>query len=781
MKKICLSFRTAVAFGLCFVLSACSLTRNLPEGEVLYTGQRTTVVNKQNTRLGETALAEVDAALGKTPSTKMMGGFLPIPFKVWMYNDFVNSKKGLGKWLFNRFAANPPVFVDALNPELRAKVATNILKDYGYFNGKVDHEVIYSGKDSLKASVHYTVNMRQPYFIDTVYYRNFAPAPLSIIERARRFSYIERGEQFNVVELDEERTRISSLLRNRGYYYFRSDYLTYQADTTLVPGGHISLRLQPVAGLPEAAQRPYYVGDKSVYLMGKNNERPTDSLRYLDMDIHYHKKLKVRPSMLYRWMNYQSYVRNPQIRSAFGSGLYSQHRHEQVQEKINQLGIFSFTDFSYTLRDTTATCDTLDVRLIAALAKPMDAELELSAVTKSNDQMGPGGSFGITRYNVFGGGESWNVKLKGSYEWQTGVGTRNTLLNSWEIGLSSSLTFPRVLFPGLTKREFDFPATTVFRVYANQLNRAKYYKLLSFGGNVTYEAKTNRRSKYSLTPFKLTFNVLQHLSDEFIVLAAANPALYVSLLDQFIPSMEYTYTFDNASQRGVRHPVWWQSTVASAGNLTSVIYRAFGRSFKEEGKTLLGVPFAQFIKLSSEYRYLWNMDKNNRVAARAALGAIFSYGNSTIAPYSEQFYVGGANSIRAFTIRSIGPGGFLPEDTRYSYLDQTGTFRMEANVEYRFRIFKDLWGAIFLDAGNVWLLRSDENRADSQLHLSTLPKQIALGTGGGLRYDMGLLVFRIDAGLPLHMPYDTERSGYFNVPGAFFKQAAFHFAIGYPF
>ena len=231
--------------------------------------------------------------------------------------------------------------------------------------------------------------------------------------------------------------------------------------------------------------------------------------------------------------------------------------------------------------------------------------------------------------------------------------------------------------------------------------------------------------------------------------------------------MEYTYTYDNDSARGIKNPIWWQSTVTSAGNLTSVIYRAFGQSFSKEDKRLLNVPFAQFVKLNTEFRHLWNMDKNNKIASRVALGALFAYGNATIAPYSEQFYVGGANSIRAFTVRSIGPGGYHPAESRYSYLDQTGTFRFEANVEYRFRIFKSIWGATFLDAGNVWLMRKDEARPNSQLELKTFPKQIALGTGVGIRYDMDILVFRLDFGIPLHLPYDTERSGYYNVTGSF--------------
>ena len=350
---------------------------------------------------------------------------------------------------------------------------------------------------------------------------------------------------------------------------------------------------------------------------------------------------------------------------------------------------------------------------------------------------------------------------------------------NWGFPLLSS--FPRVVFPRMGDREYDFPATTTFRLYADQMNRAKYYKLLAFGGNVTYDFQPKSTSRHSITPFRLTFNVLRNPTAAFDTLRAENPALYVSLRDQFIPAMEYTYTYDNASVRGKRNPIWWQTTVASAGNLTSAVYRIFGKPFSEEGKKLFGVPFAQFLKLNSEFRYHYRIDKNQMIASRIAGGVIWSYGNATTAPYTEQFYIGGANSVRAFSARSIGPGGYPPEtDRKYTYINHVGDIRIEANIEYRFRMIADLHGAVFLDAGNVWLMRKDENRPNGEFTLKNFPKQIALGTGFGLRYDLDFLVFRLDLGIGLHDPYDTGKSGYYNIP-KFKDSMALHFAIGYPF
>ncbi len=769
------------------LLVACSTTKHLPEGEVLYIGQKPTIVeNRSTTSLGETTLEEVNAALDKAPNNSILGIRMPFPVGLWVYNGFQKYEKGLGRWIFNRFASQP-ILLSTVNPDIRVKAATNLLHDYGYFNGTVSYQTFYHPKDSLKAQVQYTVDMRNPYFIDTVYYLGFSERTQRIMELGRRRSLISPGEQFNVTDLDGERTRISELLRNVGCYYFRPDYLTYQADTTMVPGGHVQLRMMPVPGMPSVADKPFYLGRKTVEILGKNGEAPNDSVDYKNLRIYYHDKLRVRPNMLYRWIDYKNFRYKRQVEDSAGmsrrrsaESLYSLYRQTRVQERLANVGIFRYMEMQFTPRDTAFVSDTLDVNIRTALDKPYDAELDFNVKMKSNNQAGPGAAFTLTKKNVFGGGESWNVKLNGSYEWQTGK-DRSSLMNSYELGISTSLIFPRVVFPRMGGNEYDFPATTTFRLYADQMNRAKYYKLLAFGGNVTYDFQPKSTMKHSITPFRLTFNVLRDPTEAFEQLQAENPALYVSLRNQFIPAMEYTFTYDNGAMRRRRNPIWWQTTVASAGNVTSTIYRIFGQPFSQKEKKMMGVPFAQFLKLNSELRYHYRIDRNQMIASRLAAGAVWSYGNMTTAPYTEQFYIGGANSVRAFAARNIGPGGYPPDkDNKYSFINHVGDIRLEANVEYRFRIVSDLHGAVFLDAGNVWLMREDKDRPGGEFTLKDFPNQIALGTGLGIRYDMDFLVFRLDWGVALHDPYNTDKSGYYNIP-RFKDSMALHFAIGYPF
>ncbi|MEG1581439.1 MAG: BamA/TamA family outer membrane protein, partial [Bacteroidaceae bacterium] len=309
-------------------------------------------------------------------------------------------------------------------------------------------------------------------------------------------------------------------------------------------------------------------------------------------------------------------------------------------------------------------------------------------------------------------------------------------------------------------------------------NRASFFNMVSFGLGWTYKWNKNSTSKNEFTPFGLTFDRLLSSTSEFQEIMNNNPALYISMRDQFVPSMHYTYTFSSPKRR--RNPIWWQTSIKEAGNLTAALYSLSGKKFSEKNKTMFHNPFAQFLKITTELHTTFKISNEIRLATRLMGGLIYSYGNSNVAPYNEQFYVGGANSVRGFTIRNIGPGRFHTDQSKYSYMDQTGDLKLEANAELRFPIFGSLRGAVFVDAGNVWLLRKDEQRPNGQFKLSTFAESIALSTGAGLRYDLDFLVLRLDLGIALHDPSNTEKSGYYNIP-SFTEGMSLHFAIGYPF
>lgn len=761
---------------LALLLTACSTTRNLPEGEILYTGvEKMQVENKDLSSTGITALEEVEAALSYPPNNAILGSNSlrwPIPVGLWVYNNFekYKDKKGLGRWIYDHMAANP-VLVSNVNPATRVKIATNLLRDYGFFNGSVSYEEIPQ-KNPRKAKLSYHIDMANPYFLDSIAYLKYPAKADSLIQASRKQSLLKKGDQFNVLNLEAERQRIATLLQNNGFYYFRPEYSTYRADT-LQRSGYVSLQVVPQTGIAPETKKQYYIGNTSVYLTGYNGEPPTDTLKLRTMTLYYSgKKPGIRPGVLMRNLFYKK------------GELFNQARQTYTQEAMARMGIFKFTEFRYVPQDTTSRCDTLDVRIHAVFDQPYDGELEFNVTTKSTDQTGPGAVFSLTRKNFKRMGADLSLQLRGSYEWQTNstVEGDNTVMNSYELGASLSLDFPRLMLPWSNRnlRRSRFPQHTSFKLYVNQLNRARFFQMLSFGGSVTYDFQRSRTWKHTIVPFRLEFNTLQKTTARFDSITSVNPPLALSLGNQFIPAMEYTLTFDNARLRK-RHQFWWQTTFTSAGNATSLIFAAFGKGLKETDKKLLNSPYAQFLKLTSEIRAHMKIRGKHQLAARFMGGLIYAYGNQTVAPYSEQFYIGGANSIRAFTVRSLGPGTFHPSsESQYSYIDQTGDIKLEANIEYRFPLFGDLYGATFLDAGNVWLLRKEASRPGGQLTLKNFAKSIALGTGVGLRYDLEFLVLRFDLGIALHAPYDTGKSGYYNIP-KFKDGLGFHFAIGYPF
>ncbi len=772
-------------------LVSCSTTSNLPEGEYLYTGVKSTTINGEKGTIAEdVALTEVEAALAYAPNNAFMGSSslrTPLPVGLWIYNGLHdNHKSGFNKWLFNTFGSTP-VTLSSVNPATRTKVATNTLQNYGYFQGYVDHKIV-DRKNPRKKKVAYEINLGEPYLWDSIRYV-FPPVEDSIVRSNMGERYLHKGGQFSVPDLQSEKSRIVGDLRNNGFYYYRLDYVTYFADS-LQNGGYVQLLVTPDPDMPAVAKRQWRIGKISAYIrpntinmsaarntaQGKDTTSRrrlaiyTDSVDYGGLKIAYvGDKIPVKPRVMFRNFRF------------WGGQLYDESKVAATITNLNNMQIFSQVQFQFTPRDTTDTCSVLDVRLDATLDKLIEAEVEFNITQKSNSQVGPNLGLMFTKRNAFRYGETFSVKLKGSYEWQTqrSLGKSSTI-DSYEYGVESSLTYPWIVFPGLSKRVFRNITSSEFKISTGLLNRANYYRLLSFGADVSYSYQSTKSERYTFTPLTLTFNKLQSTSAYFNQIAATNSALLISLRDQFIPAMQYTYHYDNMWNRRLRNTRFFEATVKESGNAVSGVMALTGKKFTAENKKLLGSPYSQFLKATVEQRNSFKLSEKSSVVTRLQAGVVWTYGNSSIAPYSELFYVGGANSIRAFGVRSIGPGCYYDRTGRGTYLDQAGDIKFEANVEYRFNLVSSLNGALFLDAGNVWLMRGDESHPGGLFSTSNLFREIALGTGFGLRYDLEFLVLRFDIGVAIHAPYDTGKSGYYNIP-KFWDGVGFHFAVGYPF
>jgi len=777
---------TLLIAGMAVLLAGCSTTSAIPEGEQLFTGlKRIDYVNFEKNDHATATQEEMNYVLATVPNGALLGSSFhrnPFQLKLRIWNAFSQSDTPFAKWMTRAFGAKPKL-MSAVNPALRTQVAASQLKKYGYFHGKVSYEEVKE-KNPKKGKISYKVDMGPLWRLDSIRYVNFPASTDSLMQAHMSQTLIHRGDAFDVPTLENERQRIARLFRNNGYYYYQNSYASYLADTLGTPQ-RVQLRLQMADSLDAAVRQQWHIGNVEINYRQNFTDTLLNEERFRRFTNRFNgRRPPIRPGVVFGYMK----LRPRQLYSADGE--------QQTNLNLQNTGLFSYHGLRFTPRDSSATCDTLDMAIDLVFDKRYDFYVEANAKGKTSGQLGPELVLGFTKRNAFRGGEKLDINLHGSYEWQTGHKAEgsSSKINSYDYGGDISLVLPRLLTPRsiLTKQitrirrnsgrpyrpRFYTTPTTTLKASSNVLNRAGYFKRHVVSGELTYDFWTSASSHHSFSPLMLSYEYMTSQTDAFTQLVGKNPYLQVSMQDQFVPKMSYSYEYNSAAKGS--NPITWKTTLSEGGNLLALGYTLGGYRWNERNKQMFKNPFAQFVKLETDIVKLWQVADHSQLVAHANAGIIKSYGNSTQAPYYEQFYVGGANSIRAFNVRSIGPGKYVPGNSKMSYIEQTGDVKLLANLEYRTRLFGSLNGAVFLDAGNVWTLRHDEHREGAKLELKNVLAQMAVGTGIGLRYDMELFVIRIDWGIGLHVPYATGRSGFYNIP-SFGDGQSLHLAIGYPF
>ena len=776
---------------------SCSSTSALKDDEQLFTGLKPiSYSNYEPSEYVDSTMLEMENVLASAPNGALFGSSYyrtPFPMRLWIWNAFSTSDSPLAKWITKAFGSKPKLMSN-VNPQLRAQVAENQLAKFGFFNGKVNYDVM-TEKNPKKAKVAYQVDLGHLWTLDSVSYMGFPEAGWHLIDSTRNQALIKDGSPFNVSMLEQERQRITRLFRNNGYYYYQNGYASYLADTVSVPG-KAQVRLVMADSIDTLASRKWYVGNVRFNFRNQFMEELTDSFVRKYLSFYYRgRKMPVRAGVVLKDLK------------LFPNRVYKVENEEAARLHLQSMGLFSYTSIQFTPRNRPVLeqflddgckvlSDTLDATIDLVFDKPYDFYVEANARGKTTGRVGPELVVGLTKRNAFRGGEKLDINLHGSYEWQTinKADGSSKRINSYEYGSDVSLTFPRIITPWNAfrtmaqnerrlragyrpRRYYGTPGTTI-KASMNVLNRAGYFRRHVASGELTYDWATSSQHHHSFSPLILSYEYMNSRSASFDSIISQHPYLQISMRDQFVPKMSYTYTYN--SPLNFRHPITWTTTVSEAGNVLSAGYALAGEKWNEKDKTMFKNPFAQFLKLETDFVKYWRISDNSTIVGHLNAGVIWSYGNSEKAPYYEQFYVGGANSIRAFNVRSIGPGEFVPTDSKFSYIDQTGDIKFVANLEYRPKLWGDLYGAVFLDMGNVWTLKEEDYSPQGKFKANSFLKQMAVGTGVGVRYDMGMFVIRLDWGVGLHLPYETSKSGFFNIDK--FKNAhSLHLAVGYPF
>jgi len=777
------------------LFAGCSSTSALKDGEQLFTGLKPIeYVGKEEGSYVDTVKEEMEYALASAPNGALLGSSYyrtPFPVRLWIWNAFSQSEGGLAKWITKVFGSKPKLMSN-VNPQLRAQVAEHQLDKYGYFNAKVGYDVI-TQTNPKEAKVAYKIDLGHLWTLDTLSYLNFPAHGKQLIDSTMSSALIRKGSPFNVSKLEQERQRLTRLFRNNGYYYYQNGYASYLADTLAVPG-KVQMRLVMADSIDSMATRQWYIGNININFRKQMMEEMTDSFvrRYLSFR-YVGKKMPIRAGVVLRELK----LRPRQ--------LYQVDNETAAKQGLQSMGLFSYTNLQFTPRSTQVVDslghvehrDTLDANIDLVFDKPYDFYVEANAKAKTTGRVGPELVVGLTKRNAFRGGEKLDINLHGSHEWQTiqGQGGSSSKINSYEYGSDVSLQFPNIITPWnafrtmaqnerrfrsghMPRRYYGTPTTTV-KAAMNVINRAGFFRRHVVSGELTYDWATSYQHHHSFSPLILSYEYMNATTAKFDSILSNNMYVSTSMQDRFIPKMSYTYTYK--SPRTYLSPIVWTTTVSEAGNLVSLGYMAAGKKWNDKDKMLFKNDYSQFVKVETDFVKYWRINDNSTLVGHLDAGVIWSYGNSSQAPYTEMFYVGGANSIRAFSVRGIGPGkqDYSVLGDKYANVMRTGDIKLQANLEYRPRLYGDLYGALFIDAGNVWM--KDDALSDyGKFRFGDFYKQLAWGTGVGLRYDIGMFVVRVDWGIGLHLPYDTDKKGFYNIP-SFKKAQSLHLAVGYPF
>ena len=790
--------RHTIPFIALALLTACSMTKGLPEDDQLFTGLKK-ITWTDATKEGphqehlEATREEVEAALATEPNGSLFGSSyhtVPWSWHLWVYNKYAGKDSKFAKWMMKSFG-KAPVLMSKVNPALRASVARSVLQNNGYFRGNVTYE-LFPQKNPKKCKIGYTVTLDSLYTVDSLQYKNFTTEMQALIDSTREDQAFHASDPFSLAALESERNRVSLLFRNNGYYYYNTNYASYLADTFAVDN-KANLRFQLAEGLPPEALHKWYIGNIDVVFRKSYADKLTDSIKRRHLTIHYSgKKSPIRPSVALKDMRLRP-------RQA-----YSYEKLQESASLINSNGVFSSADFRFTPRPGT---DTLDLRLNCTFDKPYDFYIECNAIGRTNGRYGPMLKVGLTKRNTFRAAEKLDINLHGSYDFSISDKSRES---NYQIGADISLEFPRLLIPFydpfrikrdengrlIRRKRYYATPTTLAKISADIISRPEYYRMAIVSGEWTYSWQKTATSRHEFSPLTIKYQFKNTVTAKYDSLVQENPYLNRTMGDYFIPKMRYTYIYNSTSTQ--RHPIRWETSVEESGNLLSLAGVIFGKDWNGRDKRLFDNPYAQFLKLETDFTKTWSVGEESRLVAHVNAGVVWSYGNSEEAPYSEEFYVGGANTIRAFAVRDIGPGAFSDRGAtgkqwkQLFYLMRNGDLKLVANLEYRMPLFGNMKGAVFLDAGNVWRLKKPDDYDslapefkdwydDMFLKGSRFLNDIALGSGIGLRYDLGFLVVRLDWGIAVHLPCNNGISRYFFNVERFRDLHTLHFAVGYPF
>lgn len=697
------------------LFNACSPTRRLQKHDRLFTGTDVSFTSRPSHE------KEIREKLSTTLPVPNTPGILNI--RTGFYNLFKkHHTSGIRNMIQNGLGSKPKLFNENHLKRSTTQIK-RVLQNYGYFNAAVSCDTLVENRE---VGIHCNVDPNKEYSIDSIIFLKDTLDISADIKEKYRLKYIRQAEAYDRNDLFNERNTIVNHARNIGYINVGIEDIIFHVDTTTTDDIHLYVDLKE--SMDTTKYMRFITG--KIYIDSDYSLSDKDSIE----NISFNEK-----SGFYN-INSDPLIRASRIKKTIlmreGKSLGAIAQRLSIA-RLLKLGVFRFVNLQMKQRN-----DTLDqyLYLTRNTIRSISAEAEIN--NRSGSLFGAEGNINFSHKNIFHGAEELTTSLK------TGIEINQRLkdiVNSYYFTGEVKIVYPQLLIPFVEPPTTKYYVPKTITALSTSFNRRlNFYSTFSQQAKYGFLWKENSSKTHEFNPIDWSYNTVRNQSQVFLDSIAKNPRLAKSFQDIFITGLNYSFTYENSSEVGIENSLYQKATIETSGNMLRLL------DFRKQG-ALFGTPYAQYVRLTNDTRKYWKINKGLSIATRFLGGIVYAYGNSVEPPFNKQFSIGGANSLRAFSIRSIGPGSFYSDKTvQNTFWDQTGDLKLEGNIELRFPIYKVVHGAAFLDMGNIWYLNSGADYLD--FRFKDFYKKIAIGTGFGLRFDFSFLVFRTDFGIPVRQP-----------------------------
>ena len=765
--------RYSSLFFICCIIVlfiSCSTTKFVPEGEYLLDEVKITSDDKDIKPI------DLRPYVRQNPNSRWFS-----VFKTPLYVYNLSGTKHPNRW-YNKFfrkIGDPPVVYDVNEAMRSQEEIRKAVQNMGYLGADVYKKTRTKNK---KLTLSYHIRSGQPYLVRRINRTINDSTIVKYLHNDSLESLLHSGMLLDVNVLDKERERITRKLSNNGYYKFHKDYISYSADTVLNTYQvdltlHLHAYRDKISN--ETKNHPQYALNKVSFIAnydlmkssGLESVSVDDSIEYNNQPIYFKDKLYLRPKVITE-------------ASALRPGeLYSSSDVQRTYNNFGRFGALKYTNVHFV--ENAADSLLLNAYVLLTRAKDKSVTFEIDGTNSAGD-LGAAAAVSFQHRNLFKGSEIFNIRLRGAFEAITNLPGYDDK-NYTEYGVETSVNFPRFLFPFLSSNfKRRMRANTEFGVLYNYQIRPEFSRIqASSSWSYKWQNKLNHQFRFDL--LDVNYLYMPSISDKFredYLESENNYILEYNYKDRLILSTGFHYTYNSARMMGFGqqnniNSYTFRVGVESAGNLLYGISNMINANKNSDGEyKLLSIPYAQYLKGDLSFSQNIIVDERNSLAYHIGLGIAYPYGNAAVIPFEKRYFSGGANSVRGWSVRGLGPGTFAGDG---NFLNQSGDIKFDASVEYRTKLFWILRGALFVDAGNIWTIRKYDSQPGGQFKFNEFYKQLAVAYGLGLRFDFDFFIVRLDGGMKAINPEFKGQDKYPFIRPKFSRDFAFHFAVGYPF